>query len=36
MTHFMFKAHWPGVPHLESMRQLEKFGTGIIPKLRNG
>ena len=36
MSHFMFKAHWPGVPHLESMRQLEKFGTGIIPKLRAG
>ena len=34
MTQFMFKAHWPGVPHSESMRQLELFGTKIIPQLR--
>ena len=35
MTHFMFKAHWPGVPHLESMRQLECFGTELIPAFRD-
>lgn len=34
MTQFMFKAHWPGVPHLESMRQLELFGTKVVPQLR--
>lgn len=35
MTHFMFKPHWPGLPHRESMRQLEWFGTDVIPKLRS-
>ena len=27
MTHFMFKAHWQGLPHREAMAQLELFGT---------
>ncbi len=34
MTHFMYKAHWPGVPHSESMKQLESFGANIIPQVR--
>jgi alkanesulfonate monooxygenase SsuD/methylene tetrahydromethanopterin reductase-like flavin-dependent oxidoreductase (luciferase family) len=34
MTQFYLKAHWPGVPHAESMQQLERFGTGVIPLLR--
>jgi alkanesulfonate monooxygenase SsuD/methylene tetrahydromethanopterin reductase-like flavin-dependent oxidoreductase (luciferase family) len=35
MTAFMFKPHWPGLPHAESMRQLELFGTEVLPKLRS-
>ncbi len=34
MTHFIFKAHWPGLPHVEAMRQLERFGTEVIPAYR--
>jgi alkanesulfonate monooxygenase SsuD/methylene tetrahydromethanopterin reductase-like flavin-dependent oxidoreductase (luciferase family) len=34
MTDFMFKAHWPGLPHREAMKQVEWFGTDVIPKLR--
>jgi alkanesulfonate monooxygenase SsuD/methylene tetrahydromethanopterin reductase-like flavin-dependent oxidoreductase (luciferase family) len=34
MTHFMFKSHWPGLPHLEAMRQVELFGTRVMPLLR--
>lgn len=33
MTHFMFKPHWPGLPHRESMAQLEWFGTAVLPQL---
>jgi alkanesulfonate monooxygenase SsuD/methylene tetrahydromethanopterin reductase-like flavin-dependent oxidoreductase (luciferase family) len=33
MTHFMFKAHWPGLPHREAMAQLELFGTAVLPQL---
>ncbi|MET0740953.1 MAG: LLM class flavin-dependent oxidoreductase [Candidatus Nanopelagicales bacterium] len=33
MTHFVFKPQWPGLPHAEAMRQLELFGTGVIPLL---
>jgi alkanesulfonate monooxygenase SsuD/methylene tetrahydromethanopterin reductase-like flavin-dependent oxidoreductase (luciferase family) len=33
MTHFMFKAHWQGLPHLDAMRQLERFGTEVLPQL---
>jgi alkanesulfonate monooxygenase SsuD/methylene tetrahydromethanopterin reductase-like flavin-dependent oxidoreductase (luciferase family) len=33
MTHFLFKAHWPGLPHLEAMRQLERFGSEVLPQL---
>lgn len=36
MTHFMFKSHWQGLPHVEAMRQLERFGTEVMPKLRDG
>jgi alkanesulfonate monooxygenase SsuD/methylene tetrahydromethanopterin reductase-like flavin-dependent oxidoreductase (luciferase family) len=31
MTHFMYKPQWLGVPHIEAMRQLEAFGTGVLP-----
>ncbi|MBM3676444.1 MAG: LLM class flavin-dependent oxidoreductase [Actinobacteria bacterium] len=30
MTHFIFKPQWPGVPHIEAMRQLERFGTEVM------
>jgi len=33
MTHFMFKPHWPGLPHREAMAQLELFGTAVLPQL---
>ncbi|MET7392874.1 LLM class flavin-dependent oxidoreductase [Dactylosporangium sp. NPDC005572] len=33
MTHFMFKAHWQGLPHADAMRQLERFGIEVLPKL---
>ncbi|MGO4384427.1 LLM class flavin-dependent oxidoreductase [Specibacter sp. RAF43] len=33
MTHFMFKSHWQGLPHADAMRQLERFGTDVLPKL---
>ena len=33
MTHFVFKPQWPGLPHAEAMRQLEQFGTDVIPLL---
>lgn len=33
MTHFLFKAHWPGLPHAEAMRQLERFGLEVLPQL---
>ncbi len=33
MTDFMFKPQWPGLPHREAMRQLELFGTEVIPRL---
>jgi hypothetical protein len=33
MTHFVFKPQWPGVPHAEAMRQLERFGTEVAPLL---
>lgn len=36
MTHFMFKSHWQGLPHAEAMKQLELFGTTVIPALRSG
>jgi alkanesulfonate monooxygenase SsuD/methylene tetrahydromethanopterin reductase-like flavin-dependent oxidoreductase (luciferase family) len=31
MTHFVVKPHWPGLPHAEAMRQLEIFGTTVVP-----
>lgn len=34
MTDFLFKSHWPGFPHVEAMRQLERFGTEVVPRLR--
>jgi alkanesulfonate monooxygenase SsuD/methylene tetrahydromethanopterin reductase-like flavin-dependent oxidoreductase (luciferase family) len=36
MTHFVFKPHWPGLPHAEAMRQLEVFGTEVMPALATG
>jgi alkanesulfonate monooxygenase SsuD/methylene tetrahydromethanopterin reductase-like flavin-dependent oxidoreductase (luciferase family) len=36
MTDFMFKPQWPGLPHVEAMRQLELFGTEVIPRLATG
>jgi len=35
MTHFMFKSHWQGLSHADAMRQLERFGTEVLPKLRD-
>jgi hypothetical protein len=34
MTHFVYKPHWPGLPHRDAMAQLEEFGTTVIPELR--
>ncbi len=34
MTHFVYKPHWPGLPHREAMKQLEDFGTKVLPELR--
>ena len=34
MTHFVFKAHWQGLPHKDAMHQLERFGTEVIPAYR--
>ena len=31
MTHFMFKPQWPGLEHAEAMKQIELFGTKVIP-----
>lgn len=31
MTHFMYKPHWVGQSHAEAMRQLELFGTEVMP-----
>lgn len=33
MTHFMFKPQWLGLLHAEAMKQLELFGTRVIPLL---
>jgi alkanesulfonate monooxygenase SsuD/methylene tetrahydromethanopterin reductase-like flavin-dependent oxidoreductase (luciferase family) len=33
MTTFMFKPQWPGLEHRDAMRQLELFGTEVIPLL---
>ena len=33
MTHFVYKPHWPGLPHREAMPQLEEFGTEVVPEL---
>jgi alkanesulfonate monooxygenase SsuD/methylene tetrahydromethanopterin reductase-like flavin-dependent oxidoreductase (luciferase family) len=33
MTHFVFKPQWPGLAHAEAMRQLELFGTDVVPLL---
>jgi hypothetical protein len=33
MTTFVYKPHWPGLSHADAMRQLEQFGTAVIPAL---
>jgi alkanesulfonate monooxygenase SsuD/methylene tetrahydromethanopterin reductase-like flavin-dependent oxidoreductase (luciferase family) len=33
MTHFVYKPQWLGLPHAEAMRQLEAFGTEVLPLL---
>lgn len=33
MSHFIYKPHWPGLPHREAMAQLEEFGTNVLPEL---
>jgi alkanesulfonate monooxygenase SsuD/methylene tetrahydromethanopterin reductase-like flavin-dependent oxidoreductase (luciferase family) len=35
MTHFVYTAHWPGLPHREAMAQLEEFGTKVLPELQS-
>jgi alkanesulfonate monooxygenase SsuD/methylene tetrahydromethanopterin reductase-like flavin-dependent oxidoreductase (luciferase family) len=34
MTHFVYKPHWPGLAHAEAMRQLDRFGSEVVPLLR--
>jgi len=33
MTEFVYKPHWAGVPHEDGMRQLERFGSEVLPLL---
>lgn len=33
MTHFVIKPQWFGMPHAEAMRQVELFGTKVLPLL---
>jgi alkanesulfonate monooxygenase SsuD/methylene tetrahydromethanopterin reductase-like flavin-dependent oxidoreductase (luciferase family) len=33
MTHFVYKPHWPGLSHAEAMRQLDRFGSEVVPLL---
>jgi alkanesulfonate monooxygenase SsuD/methylene tetrahydromethanopterin reductase-like flavin-dependent oxidoreductase (luciferase family) len=33
MTTFVYKPHWPGLSHADAMRQLEQFGTSVLPAL---
>ena len=35
MTHFVYKPQWLGLAHAEAMRQLESFGTQVLPFLRS-
>lgn len=34
MTHFVYKPQWLGSPHGDALRQLEAFGTSVLPLLR--
>ena len=34
MTHFVYKPQWLGLPHVDALRQLEAFGTSVLPLLR--
>lgn len=34
MTHFMLKPQWFGMPHAEALKQIELFGTRVMPLLR--
>ncbi len=31
MTHFVYKAHWPGLSHRDAMAQLGVFGSQVTP-----
>lgn len=32
-SHFVYKPQWPGQDHAQTMTQLERFGTEVIPLL---
>lgn len=34
MTHFVYKPHWPGLPHRAAMEQLELLGSQVVPELK--
>jgi len=34
MTEFVYKSHWPGLPHEQAMEQLELFGAEVMPLLK--
>jgi alkanesulfonate monooxygenase SsuD/methylene tetrahydromethanopterin reductase-like flavin-dependent oxidoreductase (luciferase family) len=36
MTEFLLKPQWLGLPHAEAMRQVELFGTKVMPLLTKG
>jgi alkanesulfonate monooxygenase SsuD/methylene tetrahydromethanopterin reductase-like flavin-dependent oxidoreductase (luciferase family) len=35
MTHLIFKPQWPGLPHVDAMKQLELLGTKVAPLLQD-
>lgn len=35
MTHFVYKPQWLGLPHIEAMRQLEAYGSQVLPIVRD-
>lgn len=34
MTHFILKPQWLGMPHAEALKQIELFGTKVMPLLK--
>lgn len=36
MTHFILKPQWLGMPHEEALKQIELFGTKVMPLLKAG